>query len=151
MVESCLKYGFLTTYNETLFLRRTDRYKFEISPPIHFEDVNTTVRQCFLYMSKLCSAKDCRIEDPTFYGQDVTQILFRDASGLINSQRTSPGRIRNFQTGGFPVSRSTTVIGTDEANFPVTIKERLARRVFKVDLAGQTCILKHWHPEEEVL
>jgi hypothetical protein len=151
MIESCLKYGFLTTYKETLFLRRVDRYRFELSPPIKFSDTEPTVRQCFLFLSKLC-AIDSLITDPTFYGEEVTRLLFRDASGLLNSQRRSAGRLPNFvgPAGAFPVTKSTTVVGTDQENFAVTIVEKMASRVFKVDVSGHICVLKYFTVEEEI-
>ena len=58
-----LKYGALTTYDETLFLRQTvvgGRWTLELSPVKHFSDTYTnadpqsvTVRQCFWYLGQL--------------------------------------------------------------------------------------------------
>lgn len=45
MVESCLKYGFLTTYEETIFLRKADINRvwvLEYSPVIHHDDQGST-------------------------------------------------------------------------------------------------------------
>lgn len=43
MRAASLKYGFLSTYKTTVFVGRTDKYRFELSPPLDesSESVNT--------------------------------------------------------------------------------------------------------------
>ena len=43
-----LKYGWLSTYYATIFVRRVDAFRFELSPPILFSATSPSVRQCFL-------------------------------------------------------------------------------------------------------
>ncbi|KAF8463455.1 hypothetical protein BDZ91DRAFT_784027 [Kalaharituber pfeilii] len=48
-----LKYGFLSTYEATVFVRRTDALRFELSPPILWNAANPSVRECFLALGLL--------------------------------------------------------------------------------------------------
>ncbi|KAK6518666.1 hypothetical protein TWF506_005803 [Arthrobotrys conoides] len=58
MVQWHLKYGFLSTYKHTIFVRRTDRTNFEITDPIEFNSTNPTIRQCFFHMGMLGAGDD---------------------------------------------------------------------------------------------
>lgn len=42
-----LRYGFLSTYQGTIFVKRTDDFAFHVSRPIRALDTNLSVRQCF--------------------------------------------------------------------------------------------------------
>ncbi|KAI9763360.1 MAG: hypothetical protein M1840_000552 [Geoglossum simile] len=85
-----MRYGFYTTYNVTIFLRRTSDTTFEESPPIfhctastdHGGKDNMSVRECFLYLAKLASSD--LYEYPKTYGKDLTN------GSLIRRERSSP-------------------------------------------------------------
>ncbi|CRL30081.1 unnamed protein product [Penicillium camemberti] len=47
MREFALRYGFLSTYRGTVFVKRTYDFAFCVSPPIRDRDTNLSVRQCF--------------------------------------------------------------------------------------------------------
>lgn len=42
-----LKYGFLSTYKTTVFVRRIDYFRFELSQPIDEGAVSPSIRECF--------------------------------------------------------------------------------------------------------
>ncbi|KAH0542475.1 hypothetical protein FGG08_003146 [Glutinoglossum americanum] len=84
-----LRYGFYTTYNATIFLRRTSDTTFEESPPILHCTPSTdcsgegsvSVRECFLYLAKLVSSD--LYEYPKTYGKDLTD------GSLVQRERSS--------------------------------------------------------------
>jgi hypothetical protein len=43
-----LRYGFLSTYHATVFVRRCDNLRFELSPPILWNATGPSVRECFV-------------------------------------------------------------------------------------------------------
>ncbi|KAF8475055.1 hypothetical protein BDZ91DRAFT_675102, partial [Kalaharituber pfeilii] len=47
MRASSLRYGFLSTYYATVFIRRMDNYRFDLSPPILWNATQPSVRECF--------------------------------------------------------------------------------------------------------
>ncbi|KAI9766159.1 MAG: hypothetical protein M1840_006726 [Geoglossum simile] len=84
-----LRYGFYTTYNKTVFLRRASDATFEVSPPILHCTTSTdcngkgsvSVRECFLYLAKLASSDS--YEYPKTCGKDLTN------GSLIERERNS--------------------------------------------------------------
>ncbi|TGJ70869.1 hypothetical protein EYR41_002886 [Orbilia oligospora] len=58
MVHRNVKYGFLSTYEHTIFVKRAGRARFEITDPIIFNNTNPTIRQCFFHMGILGSSDD---------------------------------------------------------------------------------------------
>ena len=50
-----LNHGFLTTYKATVFVRRVEDYKFEVSPPVEFGETGPSVRECFLAFSAIAA------------------------------------------------------------------------------------------------
>lgn len=56
-------YGFYSTYNETVFLKRTGRYTFQVSPVINHDSVSShefgqvRLRECFLAIAHMAGEK----------------------------------------------------------------------------------------------
>src|SRR5687768_10353936 len=102
MTESRMRYAFLTTYDETMFQRRIAPDRFELSPPNRHNDTEPSVRQCFLYLSQLCSI-DSLITDPAFYGKELVGSLFNDSTSYATTRRLNavkpPSSLE--PTGGF--------------------------------------------------
>ena len=48
MRKNSLKYGFLSTYKSTVFVKHSDKYRFELSLPIDEGAVNPSIRECFV-------------------------------------------------------------------------------------------------------
>ncbi|KAF3122999.1 hypothetical protein TWF569_002015 [Orbilia oligospora] len=65
-----LKYGFLSTYEHTIFVKRAGRARFEITDPIEFKNTNPTIRQCFFHMGKYDSEED-EEEDPSSSSRNI--------------------------------------------------------------------------------
>jgi hypothetical protein len=61
-----LKYGFLSTYRSTVFVRRTDDFRFELSLPIDEQATNPSLRQCFVAFCLLASQDGKYKEAPDF-------------------------------------------------------------------------------------
>ena len=78
-----LRYGFYTTYNATVFLRRVLDETFEESPPILHRTTSmdcsgngtVSVRECFLYLAKLASSDSYQY--PKTYGKNLVRSLPR--------------------------------------------------------------------------
>ncbi|KAK6512964.1 hypothetical protein TWF506_009126 [Arthrobotrys conoides] len=60
MLRSRLRYGFISNYESTIFVRRVEAKIFELTDPIGFQDVGPTVRQCFYHFGTLL------LDDPNF-------------------------------------------------------------------------------------
>ncbi|KAF3315459.1 hypothetical protein TWF173_003379 [Orbilia oligospora] len=58
MVHRNVKYGFLSTYEHTIFVKRAGRARFEITDPIIFNNTSPTIRQCFFHMGILGASDD---------------------------------------------------------------------------------------------
>ncbi|KAF3222553.1 hypothetical protein TWF192_003607 [Orbilia oligospora] len=50
------RYGFFSTYECTIFVKRTGYKRFDITDSIKFDDVEPTILQCFYYMGTLGAA-----------------------------------------------------------------------------------------------
>jgi hypothetical protein len=61
-----LKYGFLSTYRSTVFVRRTGDFRFELSLPIDEQATNPSLRQCFVAFCLLASQDGKYKEAPDF-------------------------------------------------------------------------------------
>lgn len=75
MREERVKYGFLTTYEATVFIKRAADLCFEISTPIDQNDTNPTVRECFLGFCVLASTDSNYFEPPGFNSRLVSLLL----------------------------------------------------------------------------
>ncbi|KAF3273018.1 hypothetical protein TWF970_009410 [Orbilia oligospora] len=77
------RYGFFSTYECTIFVKRTGSKRFDITDPIKFDDVEPTILQCFYYMGTLGAGGGYRFhEDLTpksiIFGENgISQHLFQ--------------------------------------------------------------------------
>lgn len=69
-----LRFGFLSTYRGTVFVKRTADYAFHVSRPIGDQDTNLSVRQCFAAFCILAGQAHGYTEDPGFQAQRVSSI-----------------------------------------------------------------------------
>lgn len=69
MRAASLKYGFLSTYKTTVFVRRIDKYRFGLSPPLDESSVNPSIRECFAGLCTLATI------DGKFEGSDFNPAL----------------------------------------------------------------------------
>lgn len=75
MLAAHHRFGFLTTYNATIFVRRVDNFHFSLSPVILASDTDLTVRQCFLFFAKLISTDDYFYSSPEGYCERTTSLV----------------------------------------------------------------------------
>lgn len=148
MIAKQLRYGFLTTYIGTMFVRRSEKFRFEVSNPVLYNSSDPSVRECFLYIANQ-SISDGRTSPPDYYGPEITDLLFQRSLGSVRRQRISP--VRSLALGSSSnISSNSIVIGIDNNNFSVKVREQLSERIFSVeDDAGNVSILKHWDSEEQ--
>ncbi|KAK6501732.1 hypothetical protein TWF481_009559 [Arthrobotrys musiformis] len=81
MVKRKLRYGFLSTYEHTIFVKRTGRTRFEISDPIKWDDVSPTVRQCFFHIGTLGAG-----DDYSYHDSDTEETLQMLRRGRLNEK-----------------------------------------------------------------
>ena len=82
MREDSLKYGFLSTYKSTVFVKHSDKYRFELSLPIDEGAVNPSIRECFVGLCAIASNDRMFVEDDDFNEMLVSSFTSR-SSGLI--------------------------------------------------------------------
>ncbi|KAK6501747.1 hypothetical protein TWF481_009574 [Arthrobotrys musiformis] len=90
MIYRNIKYGFLSTYEYTIFLRRMGRMRFEITDPIKFDSTDPTVRQCFYHMGKLGASDEFSYTDEE---PDITLKILQSGDSW-GEDDTSPRRCR---------------------------------------------------------
>lgn len=66
-----LKYGFVSTYGTTVFVRRTQDFRFELSEPIDHRSERPTLRECFLVFLRLAAQGPEYHEDENFIERQV--------------------------------------------------------------------------------
>ncbi|RPA75871.1 hypothetical protein BJ508DRAFT_331677 [Ascobolus immersus RN42] len=140
MFDTKLLFGFLSTYNATIFVRRTERFRFEISRPILAAGTSPSVRQCFAYVAHIASTSGFE-NDPSFYDEEAASKVFRNPIGIVNSSRVSRGR-RPATQGGSSVSSSSVFVQTSLGSFSVELFDEIAHRVFKVRFGAEILCMK---------
>jgi len=70
-----LKYGFLSTYRSTIFIRRAADHKFEISPPVDYRATRPSLRECFMGFAALADNDRIYTETPGFNARLVRATL----------------------------------------------------------------------------
>ncbi|KAE8352489.1 hypothetical protein BDV28DRAFT_148951 [Aspergillus coremiiformis] len=164
-----LRFGFLSTYKATVFIRRTADYRFELSKPFRYDARNPTLRECFLSFTSIAARDRTYIEGP-----DVHDALLRSRSapGAQASPRPSPLRnhiaylpstttIRSASvpaTGSnlaaFQITPNAMLIGANgTADYLVTCIRDISRpksrkSIFECDYNGIRCIAKCWTLED---
>lgn len=105
MRAASLKYGFLSTYKTTVFVRRIDKYRFGLSPPLDESSVNPSIRECFAGLCTLATI------DGKFEGSDFNPALLRAPSLPLFQASTWGSRYRHFTCtlAQQAAARSTTV------------------------------------------
>lgn len=67
-----LRYGFLSTYEGTMFVKRTTDFAFHVSRPIRDRDTNLSVRECFAGFCILAEQAHDYTESPDFKAERVS-------------------------------------------------------------------------------
>ncbi|KAF3218872.1 hypothetical protein TWF191_008077 [Orbilia oligospora] len=82
-----LRYGFISNYESTIFVKWTGARRFELTDPIGFQDAGPTVRQCFYHFGTLL------VDDPGFeYTGRVVELRDVETSSNSFNLRIPPSR-----------------------------------------------------------
>ncbi|RAL02462.1 uncharacterized protein BO80DRAFT_403971 [Aspergillus ibericus CBS 121593] len=149
-----LKYGFLSTYKSTVFMRRVAPYRFEISMPILASSTNPSVRQCFVAIAKMAS------QDPDFFeSPDFAPELLKVSSRDSFQASTRPSPLRNQvvpkEATGEKIGCSSIFFGRDasEAQSWINCKRLLhgskQKAIYEVTWNGEPAVAKCWSPSYE--
>ncbi|KAL4779635.1 hypothetical protein BJX76DRAFT_340249 [Aspergillus varians] len=150
-----LKYGFLSTYNATVFIRRMEDYRLEISLPVLKGAQNPSLRECMVAFCSL-AAEDAHYSE----GPDFSQLLLRGSaiSGLQASTRPSilrplPGQPPTLPSALGTVGPGTIFFGEGDTAASVRCTRLISgasaspKAVMEVEFNGQKCFAKCWTSE----
>ncbi|KAI5811425.1 hypothetical protein DFH27DRAFT_620698 [Peziza echinospora] len=144
-----LRYGFLSTYRATVFIHRTDNYRFELSPPVSWNTTQPSLRECFFALGLYIT------EGFSFIEQEVLNA--RIVCEPHSCNRDSPSG--NFREAGFsllsyptptPVTPNTIFFGTggtatNAVECTSIIHGALPQKVvLKAVFGGTDVIVKYW-------
>lgn len=149
-----LKYGFLSTYRSTIFIRRAADYKFEISPPIDYRATGPSLRECFMAFAALANNDRIYTEPP---GYNTRLLSISGIAGLQNSMRESYYRNhtipQHVPTTLSSFNSRTIMIGQGgEAKAFATCVNILdsltpGKAIMEVNFAGHKAVAKYWSEE----
>ncbi|KAJ5356346.1 hypothetical protein N7517_010955 [Penicillium concentricum] len=151
MRSSKLRFGFLSTYEWTVFIRRTAPYHFDMSLPIARDASNPSLRQCFLALGVVAS-KDWKFIEPP----DVNIAQLRVPTGPSLQASIRPSAFQN-QIGtkeeiSDMLGSSSILYGDDDGiattfvNCKRIIQQSSAKAIYEVTWDGKPAIAKCWSP-----
>ncbi|KAJ5800196.1 uncharacterized protein N7518_002264 [Penicillium psychrosexuale] len=151
MRSSKLKFGFLSTYNWTVFIRRTAPYHFDMSVPIARDASNPSLRQCFLALGVMASKDWKFIEPPDF---NIAQLRIPTGPSVQASVRSSAFRnqIGTKEEISDKLGSSSILYGavdglaTTFVNCKRIIQQSSAKAIYEVTWDGKPAIAKCWSP-----
>ncbi|KAK6341272.1 hypothetical protein TWF696_008355 [Orbilia brochopaga] len=88
-----LKYGCLSTYLHTIFVRRDENYRWSISKPVKSDAQNPSLRECFLFMTWLAKTKGHEFVS----GLSNEDVVFGEVARSASS-RKSTGQHKTYQS-----------------------------------------------------
>ncbi|OOQ81584.1 hypothetical protein PEBR_42356 [Penicillium brasilianum] len=150
-----LRYGFLSTYKGTMFVKRTADFAFHVSRPIRDVDTNLSVRQCFAALCILAEQAHEYTE-----GSDFKAERLRGQNGVQASVRQSP--LRNYAAEGSLVAGlngitpHSIILGDQQGSLTVlNVTRKLSppsqsdKAIFEINQEGTRYIVKCWGPQHE--
>ncbi|KAJ5413342.1 hypothetical protein N7465_005647 [Penicillium sp. CMV-2018d] len=151
MRSSKLKFGFLSTYEWTVFIRRAAPYHFDMSLPIARDASNPSLRQCFLALGVVASKDWKFIEPPDF---NIAQLRVPTGPSLQASIRPSTFRnqIGTKEEISDMLGSSSILYGADNGlattfvNCKRIIQQSSANAIYEVTWDGKPAIAKCWSP-----
>ncbi|RHZ64418.1 uncharacterized protein CDV56_101264 [Aspergillus thermomutatus] len=141
-----LKYGFLSTYRTTVFVRRAGDFRFELSLPIDEQATRPSVRQCFLAFCVL-AAQDDRYTEARDFNHTRLKIPFEPFV-----QARSPFRNEVTTKNDTPqaLGAQSILFGGDDGvaqqwvNCHRMIKESNNKALYEVTWNGEPAVAKCW-------
>ncbi|CAG8902924.1 unnamed protein product [Penicillium egyptiacum] len=151
-----LRYGFLSTYRGTVFVKRTADFAFCVSPPIRDRDTNLSVRQCFAGFCILAEQGHDYIE-----GSDFRAERLRGQDDLQASLR--PSGLRDHATEGslvtglnVSVTPNTIILSHQGGALSIlNVSRRISppsqtdKALFEIEHQGTRHIVKCWSPRHD--
>ncbi|RHZ51202.1 hypothetical protein CDV55_100908 [Aspergillus turcosus] len=147
-----LRYGFLSTYRSTVFVRRTGDFRFELSLPIDEQATNPSLRQCFVAFCLLASKDGKYTEAPDF---NPARLKIPFEPFVQASMRPSPLRNQVATKTNTPrdaIGSESILFGGEDGvaqewvNCHRFIKGSDTKAVYEVTWDGQPAIAKCWSP-----
>ncbi|GFF26314.1 hypothetical protein IFM58399_01370 [Aspergillus lentulus] len=145
-----LKYGFLSTYRSTVFVRRTSDFRFELSLPIDEKATNPSLRQCFVALCLLASQDGKYKEAPDF---NPARLKIPFEPFVQASMRPSPFRNEVATKTNTPreaMGSESILFGGEDGvaqewvNCHRLIKGSHTKALYEVTWNGQPAIAKCW-------
>lgn len=149
-----LRYGFLSTYQGTVFVKRTHDFAFYVSPPIQDRDTNLSVRQCFTGFCILAEQGHNYIE-----GNDFRAERLRGQDGLQSSLRPFGLRDHTAAEGSLVtglnanVTPNTIILNHQGGALSIlNVSRRISppsqtdKALFEIEHQGTRHIVKCWSP-----
>lgn len=100
MGEQSLKNGFISTYRSTVFVRRTDDYRLELSIPVNEQSTNLSVRECLAGLCAL-AARDTSFNESDDFDKNLVSVWAAKPRlmcvGVDNREQLSSPNAPDFQ------------------------------------------------------
>ncbi|PKX98166.1 uncharacterized protein P174DRAFT_415924 [Aspergillus novofumigatus IBT 16806] len=142
-----LRYGFLSTYQGTMCVKRTADFAFHVSRPIRALDTNLSVRQCFAGFCILAEQAHDYTEDSDFQAERL-----RRQNGVQASTRQTPRRT-HVAEGHVPslvgnIIPNSIILSDQGGTLTILNVSRMIpqyrgqtdRAIFEIDRAGKKCL-----------
>ncbi|KAH2055723.1 hypothetical protein KXW51_002172 [Aspergillus fumigatus] len=151
-----LRFGFLSTYNSSVFVKRAADSSFLLSPPIKYKAREPSLRQLFAGFVLMALSEPKYFESPSFQPRDLRgpPPLRVSAPLLRNPDYPAPALTSELDS----VTSNSVIVNTDGSSTTViNCVRRLsdARVKFKATwlatMNGTPVILKCWQPKYEEL
>ncbi|KAK9642719.1 hypothetical protein HCH54_008155 [Aspergillus fumigatus] len=150
MRNNRLKYGFLSTYRSTVFVRRTGDFRFELSLPIDEQATNPSLRQCFVAVCLLASQDGIYTEAPDFNParlkipfEPFVQLSIRP-SPFRNEVATKTNTPREAMGSESILFGGRDGVAQEWVNCHRLIKGSHIKALYEVTWNGQAAIAKCW-------
>ena len=166
-------YGILSTYQYTVFVRRIQDCRFEMSKAISCTATHPSIRQCIMAIAILAAEAGDYTEPNDFDPRKVRQEVGLPAYNLVltnfsHQLRTSTGHqastrdshyrlqsssdsvaVHSGDTAQMPVTTETiffgdNVVAMDSVEVTKTIRDTNTKKVFDVSWHGQPAVAKWW-------
>ncbi|KAH2643829.1 hypothetical protein KXV79_004719 [Aspergillus fumigatus] len=151
-----LRYGFLSTYQGTIFVKRTDDFAFHISRPIRALDTNLSVRQCFAGFCILAEQGYNYTEHADFKAERLRGQIDLQASVRQTPRRNHVAE-RSLVTGlTGNITPNSIILSDPRGALAILNVSRMISRpsetdkaIFEIDQQGTRYIVKCWGPKLE--
>ncbi|KAH1447064.1 hypothetical protein KXX16_001993 [Aspergillus fumigatus] len=151
-----LRYGFLSTYQRTIFVKRTADFAFHVSRPLCALDTNLSVRQCFAGFCILAEQGYNYTEHADFKAERLRGQIDLQASVRQTPRRNHVAE-RSLVTGlTGNITPNSIILSDPRGALAILNVSRMISRpsetdkaIFEIDQQGTRYIVKCWGPKLE--